>query len=395
MYEMHGYHSRSIAERVETALGRQPAVALLGPRQCGKSTLARKLAEDRDAVILDLQDRRDRAKLAEPELFFEQHRERLVCLDEIQLVPDLFPVLRSEIDAQRNPGRFLILGSASRDLLRQSHETLAGRIAYLELTPFHLAELPEEIPQHLHWFRGGFPESLLVAEDEASVDWRLNFIRTFLERDIPSFGFTIPLDTMDRLWRMLAHLHGQTLNFSKLAGSVDVDVRTLKKYLSLLEHTYMIRVLPPLEVNVKKRLVKSPRVYVRDSGILHTLLELDSMDEVLGHPVVGASWEGYVIENLLANLPRHRASFVRTAQGAEADLVLDHKGRRILVECKASKAPKPSRGLHQWIADLQPDACLVVAPVDDAYTHSREIEVCSPSAALARIRELATLKRAE
>lgn len=340
--------------------------------------MARRLAGP-EAVYLDLQDRTDRAKLNEPEIFLEQHRDKLVCFDEIQHLPEFFSVLRSEVDRERRPGRFMILGSASRELIRQSSETLAGRIAYLELTPLHAQELPAEIGWQMHWNRGGFPESLLAADDADSADWRRDFIRTFLERDIPAYGPAgIPFETMERLWRMLAHLHGQTLNYSKLAAALDVAVATLKRYLALLEHTYMVRLLEPLEVNLKKRLIKSPKVLIRDSGILHALLELDTLDHVLAHPVVGASWEGHVIENLLAAAPRHRAAFVRTSHGAEADLVLERAGCRHLIECKASKAPKLSRGTHELVQDLSPTATWLVAPVEQSYRYNEFATVISP-----------------
>jgi predicted AAA+ superfamily ATPase len=383
---MHGYFHRDIRTEIERALERSPAVALLGPRQCGKSTLARRLA-GAGSVYLDLQNRADRNKLNEPELFLGQHRGDLVCLDEIQNIPEFFSVLRSEIDQDRRAGRFLILGSASRDLIRQSSETLAGRIAYLELTPFHVMELPEETGWDQHWNRGGFPESLLASDDAASADWRRDFIRTFLERDIPAFGPAgIPFTIMERLWRILAHLHGQTLNYSKIAGTLDVAVPTLKRYLSLLENTYMLRLLEPLEANLKKRIVKSPKVLIRDCGILHTLLDLDTLDDVMAHPVMGPSWEGHVIENLTAALPRYRASFLRTGHGAEADLVLERGGQRHLIECKASKAPKPSRGTHELLHDLAPTATWLVAPVKESYPYNESITVVSP-------RELAGILR--
>lgn len=374
---MHGYKHRFLEEDLRKALSRAPVVALLGPRQCGKSTLAKRMISEVDAVYLDLQSRADRNKLNEPELFFERHRDQCVCLDEIQLVPDLFPVLRSLVDQDRRPGRFLVLGSASRDLIRQSSETLAGRIAYLELTPFRLGEVRHVRSLFDHWNRGGFPESCLAPDDVSSADWRRDFIRTFLERDIPDLGPAgIPVPRMETLWRLLAHLHGQTVNYSKLAEGIDVSVPTLKGYLALLEQTFMIRLLPPFEANLKKRMVKSPKVYLRDSGLLHSLLDLESLDEVQSHPVWGASWEGYVVEHLCNAFPRHRAGFLRTGNGAEADLLLSRGRERLLVECKASKAPRPSRGLHELMADLQPTRTVLVAPVEEGYPYNEQIEVC-------------------
>ncbi|MCK5799448.1 MAG: ATP-binding protein, partial [Deltaproteobacteria bacterium] len=347
---MHGYIPRIAEATIARALKRSPAVAILGPRQCGKSTLAQHILRGKEtssSVFLDLQAREDRAKLAEPELFLEAHRADLVCLDEIQRVPDLFSVLRVEIDRDRRPERFLILGSASRDLIRQSNETLAGRVAYVDLTPFLAREVLGHAKLRTLWHRGGFPNSLLAANDVDSADWRRDFVQTFLERDIPSLGFSIPMPVMHRLWRLLAHVHGQTANYSKLAAAAHLSVRTLKKYLFLLEQTGMLRQLPPCEANLKKRLVKAPKLYLRDSGLLHDLLDIASYDELLGHPSVGASWEGFAIENIISTMPRWRASFLRTSNGAEVDLVLERGDRRRLYEFKASKAPKPTRGFHE------------------------------------------------
>ncbi len=378
------YIPRLAEHALKRALARSPAAVILGPRQCGKSTLAKRWIGDSDAVYLDLQDRADRAKLAEPELFFEHHRARLVCLDEIQLVPDLFSALRSEIDRDRRPGRFLILGSASRDLIRQSNETLAGRIAQLELTPFLLPEIAGVADWKALWIRGGFPDSLLAADERDSLDWRTDFVRTFLERDIPSLGFVIPLPLMERLWRMLAHYHGQTVNYSKLAGALDLSVPTLKKYLAVLEQTYMLRLLAPYDANLKKRLVRSPKIYVRDSGLLHSLLDIESFDALLAHPVAGESWEGLAIEQLLAAMPHWRPAFLRTGNGAEADLVMERGQRRLLFEIKLSKAPQPSRGFYELIDDLRPESATVVAPVDGPYEQRRGVWAMGLSDALAR-----------
>ncbi len=374
---MHGYIPRRAEAGITAALARSPVVAILGARQCGKSTLARSYLRARRVahIYLDLQDRADRNKLNEPELFFEQHRDTLVCLDEIQMVPEIFSALRVEIDKRRHAGRFLILGSASRDLLRQATETLAGRIAFLELTPFGFDEVRDRASWQNLWTRGGFPDSLLAADDETSFDWRVDFIRTFLERDIPQLGFAIPVKTMERLWRLLAHYHGQTLNMSKAAAAADLAVPTFKKYLAILEQTYMLRLLPPAEPNLKKRLIKSPKVYLRDSGLLHTLRDIASFDELIAHPVNGASWEGFVIENLVASNPRWTASYVRTSNDAEVDLVMERGRRRVVIECKLTKAPTPSRGFHQLCADLKPQAAWIVAPVDQTYAVQTGIQV--------------------
>ncbi len=373
---MHGYIPRAAEKKILRTLTRSPAVAILGPRQCGKSTLAKRIIADTPAIYLDLQDRVDRNKLSEPELFFDRYRDRLICLDEIQLIPEFFSVLRSEIDRDRRPGRFLILGSASRDLLKQSTESLAGRIAYMDLTPFLLKEMTEELTWSDLWLRGGFPESALANNDADSFSWRLDFIRTFMERDIPNLGFHIPVPVMERLWLLLAHYHGQTVNYHKLAAAVDIAIPTLKKYLAILEQTYMIRQLPPAMTNLKKRLVKSPKIYLRDSGILHALLDIEEYDFLLANPVAGASWEGFVIENIIAEHERFRPSFLRTSNGAEVDLLLERGGDLHLFECKLSKAPKPSRGFYELIKFMKPKSARLIAPVDEAYKIQSGIQVC-------------------
>jgi len=375
LINLHGYLARSMEKELDRALGRSPAVAILGPRQCGKSTLAQAFLKNSPAVYLDLQDRIDRNKLAEPELFFARHRHELICLDEIQLLPEFFAILRSEIDRDRRPGRFLVLGSASCDLIRQSSESLAGRIAYLDLRPFQLCEVGKIADWQTLWLRGGFPDSLLAQDDLDSFAWRQDFIQTFLQRDIPALGLAIPMPIMERLWRMLAHYHGQTLNYSKLAGSMDLSVPTLKKYLAVLEQTYMIRLLPPGETNLKKRLIRSPKLYIRDSGILHALLEIEDGDYLLGHPVAGASWEGFALENIAAAMPRWRPSFIRTSNGAEIDLVMERGDRRIACEFKLSKAPKASRGFLELVANLQPEKAWIIAPVDEAYEYRKGIGI--------------------
>ena len=365
---MHGYFCRDAGTALVKALGRAPAALLVGPRQCGKSTLARQLLAQRgNAVILDLQDRADRARLQEPELFFEAHRHQLVCLDEIQLLPEFFSLLRAEIDRDRRPGRFLLLGSASGPLLRQSHESLAGRIAQVELTPFLLKEVAQAASWQQLWLRGGFPESLLAAADEDSLDWREDFIRTFLGRDIASLELGLPLPLMERLWRLLAHSQGQTLNASRLAGLLDLRSTRLKQLLAVLEQTFMLRLLPPLEANLSKRLVRSPKLYLRDSGLLHNLLGIETYDDLLAHPQAGESWEGFVIEQLIAAHPRWRPHFLRTSNGAELDLVLERGRQRRVYEIKLSKAPRVSRGFHELVGQLQPERAELIAPVDQAF----------------------------
>lgn len=375
---MHGYIQRAKEEKLHKALSRSPAVAILGPRQSGKSTTAKMILKDVPSIYLDLQDRVDRNKLSEPELFFDRYRDKLICLDEIQLLPEFFSVLRSEIDKDRRPGRFLILGSASRDLIRQSTESLAGRIAYIDLTPFIVKEVNNITNWSDTWLRGGFPESNLAGNDMDSFDWRLDFIRTFMERDIPNLGFNIPVPVIEKLWLLLAHYNGQTINYHKLAAATDISIPTLKKYLSILEQTYMVRLLPPAETNLKKRLIKSPKIYLRDSGILHALLDVEQYDALLANPIAGASWEGFVIENIITEHDRFRASFLRTSNGAEIDLMLDRAGQQHLFECKLSKAPKPSRGFYELVDAIKPKTAWVVSPVDEPYEIKKGIYVCPP-----------------
>ncbi len=376
---MHGYFDRRMEPDLAATLERASVVAILGPRQCGKSTLAKHFLKHTDAIYLDLQNRMDRNKLTEPELFIEQHRDKLICLDEIQLLPEFFSFLRSEVDADRRPGRFLVLGSASRDLIRQSSETLAGRIAYLSLTPFRLDEIGGIEHWRDLWVRGGFPESLLATNTEASSAWRNDFIQTFLERDIPALGFSIPVPVMERLWRLLAHYHGQTINYSKVAGAMDLSVPMLKKYMMILEQTYMVRLLQPAELNLKKRLTQAPKVYLRDSGILHSLLDVEDFDHLLAHPVLGPSWEGFCIEHVISKLPGWRPSFLRTSNGAEVDLVMQKAQRTLVFEFKSSKAPKLRRGFSELMKDVQPDHAWVLAPVDEPYPLKKNTTVMHPA----------------
>jgi hypothetical protein len=363
---------RALESALLVSLRRFPVVALVGPRQVGKTTLARTLARKLGgALYLDLERPSDAAKLADPELYLERHANRLVLLDEIQRQPKLFPVLRSLVDARRVNGRFLILGSASPELSRQASESLAGRIVQHELAPFTMLEVAAGArakPTTL-WNRGGFPGSFLAPTNARSLAWRDAFIATHLQRDLPALGVRIPATAMRRFWEMLAHSHGQLWNASRIAGSLGVTAPTAKHYLDTLEDTFMIRQLPPFATNLKKRLVKSPKTYLRDSGLLHALLRIGDIDDLLGHPVAGASWEGWVIEQALAASGAHAgASFFRTAAGAEIDLVLERPGgRRIALEIKLSSAPRPSRGFWSGIADLGPSAAYVVYPGKERY----------------------------
>ena len=369
------YLQRSLRSPVVESLGYFPVTALLGPRQCGKSTLARKIVGDNPkSLFLDLERPADQRKLEDAEFLFHTHRDHLICIDEVQLRTDLFPLIRVEVDAQREPGRFLILGSASQDLIQNSAETLAGRIHFAELTPFvqeelirHGAPFTGERARNQHWLRGGFPDSLLAPSDRLSQIWREDFIRTFLERDLNQFGFSIPVSRMRNFWTMLAHYQGQISNLSKIGQSLGVTHPTVRHYLEVMEQTFMVRILRPLEVNTKKRLVKSPKVYLRDSVILHALLEIEQLSQLLGHPVAGASWEGWCIEQICAALPGWRASYYRTASGNEVDLIMEYGGRRLAFEFKLSRSPKVQRGLSESLKLLKPNKCWVVAPVEESW----------------------------
>jgi hypothetical protein len=374
---------RKLQAFAERRLRQSPAVALLGPRQVGKTTLARQLAAGRPgALVLDMELASDRAALGEPQLFLAAHRNRFVVVDEVQFAPELFSALRPEIDADRRPGRFLLLGSASGELLRQTSESLAGRISYLELAPLTAAEVldvaaPDLAALQSLWLRGGFPLSHLAMDDEASYAWRQDFIRTFLQRDLPGMGVRVPAETLRRFWTMLAHVQGQLFNASQLGVALGGAAHTtVTRYLDLLVDTLMVRRLEPFLANVGKRLVKSPKVYLRDSGILHALLGLATVRDLQGHPVAGASWEGFVVEQVAAELPMDaQLGFYRTAAGAELDLVIEHRGRRTGVEIKFSSAPKPSRGFWQACEDLGVERAFVLAPVPRRYPLSDKVEV--------------------
>jgi predicted AAA+ superfamily ATPase len=367
------YLKRKLHQIVLERLDDFPAVAILGPRQCGKTTLAKALStEIKNSIYLDLEKPSDLNKLREPELFFDMNREKFVCLDEIQRAPEIFSIMRSIIDEKRENGQFLILGSASRDLIKQSSETLAGRIAYLELTPFLLTEIIEDErdndePLNKYWLRGGFPKGYLSKNDKRSMIWRENFIRTFLERDIPQLGFQIAAESLRRLWMMCAHNHGQLLNASRLGESIGVTHTTIRSYIDLLTHTFMIRVLPPFHANLKKRLVKSPKIYIRDTGILHALLAIETLDDLISHPVFGSSWEGLVLENVMEVFQGWTAGFYRTSAGAELDLVLERGRKRIGVECKASAAPQVTKGFWNSLKDLDIREAWIIAPVKEPY----------------------------
>ena len=374
--------SRRIAPLVRQRLQQFPAVGLLGPRQAGKTTLARSLSSEISsppADYLDLENPADLAKLSDPLEYLNLKADRLVIIDEIQRSPGLFQVLRSVIDdriqAGLPSGHFLLLGSASIDLLKQSSESLAGRIAYLEMTPLDVLETNPESQAHL-WVRGGFPRSLLAHSDDASAAWRDSFITTYLERDIPQLGPRSAAETLRRFWTMLAPRQGSLLNAAELARSLAVDGKTVAAYLDLMVDLLLVRRLAPFHANVGKRLVKSPKTYVRDSGLAHSLLRLETLDDVLGHPIAGMSWEGFAIENLIQSAPqRSRATFYRTSAGAEIDLLLELPGNKLwAIEIKRGAAPNVTKGFFLALEHLQPDRAFIVYSGTDRYPKSKNVE---------------------
>ena len=375
---------RQAKVKIELLLQEFPAVALLGPRQVGKTTLASQIAQsiNRDSVYLDLESSVNQNKLSQPEAYFEIHKGKLIVLDEIQRVPELFSVLRGVIDRRRSEGfrtgQFLILGSASLDLLKQSSESLAGRIAYKELTGFTAIEINTNKKNVLDrlWLRGGFPDSYLSTNDESSFRWRMNFISTYLERDVPQLGPRIPAITLRNLWTMLAHSQGGQLNMAQLAAGLAIALPTVKRYIELLEDLLLIRTLRPWAGNIGKRLVRAPKVYIRDSGLTHALLNLTKLDDLLGHPAAGLSWESFVIENLLSVLPENlRPWFYRTSSGAEIDLVIEKNDReKYAIEIKRSMTPTLSKGFHLGSEDIGATKRFIIYPGNERFPVSKYVE---------------------
>jgi uncharacterized protein len=379
---------RHLTAPIAALLGQFPAVALLGPRQVGKTTLARRLSPlGRPCVYLDLENPADLQKLEDPLGYLGAQRGKLVIIDEVQRAPELFQVLRGLIDervlAGETAGHFMLLGSASIDLLRQSSETLAGRIVYRELGPLDLTEIQPEDERRL-WVRGGFPRSFLSLTDADSATWRESFIRTYLERDIPMLGSRVPAETLRRFWTMLAHNQGGLFNAAGLARGLAIDGKTVTRYLDLMVDLLLVRRLTPHHGNAGKRLVRSPKIYVRDSGLVHTLLRLDDAEQVLGHPVCGASWEGFVIETLVRAAPtRTEPTFYRTATGDEIDLLLELPGAKTwAIEIKRSTAPKVEKGFRTALADIKPDRAFLCYAGSERYPKGDGIEAIS-------VRELA------
>jgi predicted AAA+ superfamily ATPase len=371
---------RKSALEIRHQLGLSPAVAILGARQIGKTTLAKQIAaEFPDSIYLDLENAQARAKLDQADVFFEANRHRLVVLDEIQNAPELFSTMRGEIDADRRPGRFLILGSASFKLLQQS-QSLAGRLALVDMAPLLLSEVHQSFEDiQTLWVRGGFPGSYTAPQDDASWLWRDAFVRHFLHTDLPALGINVEPELMRRFWRMVAHLHGQLFNASSIAASLGVSSPTVTRYLDHLVQSLMLRRLEPYHANLGKRLVKSPKIYVRDSGLLHYLLGMRNVHDLMGHPNTGASWEGFCIEQICNHLPTGASvSFYRTAAGAELDVVVETGRETTGFEIKFSSAPKVSKGFWQACEDIGVHKAYVMAPVQEGWAMARDVQVVSP-----------------
>lgn len=378
---------RRLEQLIRERLQSSPAVALMGPRQVGKTTLAFNISEDMPSVYLDLENLTDLQKVRDIAAFHRENNDKLIILDEVKRLPEVFAPIRGLIDRERRQGNkaghFLFLGSASIDLLKQSSESLAGRISYIELFPVDITEYlsgsTEIEKQDQLWIRGGFPESLLASSDDLSLTWRRDFIRTYLERDIPQFGPRVPTETLERLWMMLAHAQGTNMNASKLAASLEVSNVSVSRYVDLFVDLLLIRKLPPYTTNVKKRLAKSPRIYVRDSGITHALLNIRGYNDLLGHPVVGKSWEGFVIENIISVLPQWvQTYYYRTAGGAEIDLVIEFGLNDLwAIEIKRSALATLSKGFYEACDDLNPKRKFVVYAGPDSFPLPADIQAVS------------------
>ena len=361
--------NRHLKSKILSDLETFPSVAILGSRQCGKSTLAKLIGQNiSNFLYVDLEKKSDFQMVSNSELFFQANRNKVICIDEIQLLPELFSSLRSEIDEFRHNGRFIFLGSASRELLQKSSQSLAGRIGYRELTPFILSELIEpSFDLKLHWFRGGYPNSFFANDDEKSMIWLENFIKTYIERDIPMLGIGISSIHLKRFIEIISGLHGQLVNLSRIGESLGLSHTTIRNYIDLFEQCYIIRVLQPYEKKIKKRIVKTPKLYFRDSGILHSLINVASFNELMGNIAFGASWEGYAIENIITMLPDWKHSFYRTSTGDEIDLIIEKGNKKIAIEFKISSAPKLSKGFWNSIEDLEITEAFIVTPNENSF----------------------------
>jgi uncharacterized protein len=369
--------SRKIEEDILFSIENFPVTAIIGPRQCGKSTLVKNLKfEGRDVVYLDLERSSDLQKLSDAEWYFSSQKKSLICIDEIQRNPELFPIIRALVDEWGENGKFLILGSASRELLSKSSETLAGRIVYNRMTPFLIEELNDKYSNEALLERGTFPRSILAESNKASLIWRENFITTFLERDLQLWANASPV-SMRRIWQMLAHNNGQTINYSSIGNSLGVSNVTIRNYIDILESAFMIEVLNPYFANTLKRIVKAPKIYIADSGITLSLLGLSSFEQLTGHPALGGVWEQVVLSNLKGSFPNANFFFYRTAAGAEVDIVMQLNNHLYTIECKASLSPSLSKGSYIALDDIKPDHAYIVIPSDNGYSMKKDLDVVS------------------
>lgn len=372
---------RGITGELEEILEYFPVLGITGPRQVGKTTLTKQLAGmiDKEVIYLDMENPEDLSRLSEPTLYLRKYEKACIIIDEVQRMPQLFPVLRSLIDEKRSPARFILTGSASPEIIRDSSESLAGRIAYKELTTFNYTEISKHKHSELHWFRGGFPLSFLAPSNRNSKSWLTNFIQTYIEKDLPMLGLRISPTLLRNLWLMLAHIHGNILNMEMLSKSLELTGPTIKNYIHFLSEAYLVRILPPFHMNIKKRIVKSPKIYIRDTGILHQLLGISAPNMLEGNPIKGNSWEGYVIEQISFHIRnRYEIYFYRTHQGAECDLVITLANRPLMaVEIKYTAAPSVSKGLRIAIEDLGTDNNFIVCLCDKDYPIAENITVCN------------------
>ena len=372
---------RSITSVLLEVIEYFPVLGIVGPRQVGKTTLAKYLLErlEKDSIYLDLENPRDMARLEDPVLFFERNIDRCVVLDEIQRMPELFPILWSMIDLKREPGRFIVLGSASPELIRDSSESLAGRIAYEELTPFNILEINQQFDIQMHWLHGGFPPALLASKSLIRKKWLNNFIKTYIERDLPLLGLDINVNLLQRFWTMLAHMHGNLLNMTSLSKSLAITSTTVKRYVSFMENAFLVRLLQPYSINVKKRLVKSPKVFIRDTGILHSLFAINDFDALEANPILGNSWEGYAIEQILQRCDDDtRGYFYRTHERTECDLVLVRGGKpAFALEIKYTSAPKITKGMRIAFNDLGTDHNFILTPNGDDFLLAEDVRTCN------------------
>ncbi len=375
------YLSRKAEKEISRLVKTYPAVVIVGPRQVGKTSLVKHLQPlfSKPATYLDLELPVDFNKFANPDLYLETLGDQTVIIDEVQRLPSLFPTLRALIDRNRQPGRFILLGSASPELIRDTSESLAGRVAYFELPPLAYDEICEVSDYQKHWTRGGFPESLLASDDKTSFEWRLNFIQSYLERDLPLLGLNADPMLIRRLWTMAAHSNAGLLNMENFGKSLGISGPTVRRYLDFLESAYLIRRLPPYHFNIKKRLVKTPKMFIRDTGILHALLNIGNFQQLIGHPTLGGSWEGYILQEIAALAPaRTELFFYRTQDGTEADLVIAPAGvPETLVEIKFSTTPKVTKGMVIAKEDLQSKKHFIVCPVEEGYPLSEDFIVLS------------------